>query len=262
MDNQKRNIGRAGFTLIEVMVSLVIFSLVMVTVYDIYNNSAKAFFSQENAVQMNQEARTTLELMTYEIRMAGYNGTGEPTQPSAVDLGFLHDAGNDDLDTDKTSIHFTMDTTGGEGTTADEDSDGRSGSADNAESDGWIGDNDAVYTDNNEDVAYYLSGTSLWRRTFDPRVGAASSDARVVLENVTDLTFRYFSGEVDAAGDPVELLDFPLDENDRADVRSVEIALTVDSHKKDPLSKQLRNTTLVQRIQVRNAGLSAALVGG
>jgi type IV pilus assembly protein PilW len=63
----------AGFTLIEIMVSLVISSLVIAGVYGVYTIQQRSYTVQEQVSEMQQRLRSALDFMTRHIRMAGYD---------------------------------------------------------------------------------------------------------------------------------------------------------------------------------------------
>jgi prepilin-type N-terminal cleavage/methylation domain-containing protein len=245
--------GRRGFTLIELMVSLLIFILTLTAVYGLYNNSAKAFFSQENTVAMTQDLRAAMELMVHEIRMAGYSGFNGPFDP-ALPLGFLDDL-NDENDTDGNSIHFTRDIGGG-----DHGGDDAAPENDDDDGDGAIdepGESDGNLNDPNENINYYryagADGTwRLGRCTGGGCTGAGAGIPQPVMDHVTELAFRYFDREGTE-------LHPPLDQDARNDIRSVEITLAARTGKPDRLSHRYKTSTLVQRVRVRNAGLKADL---
>ena len=65
-----------GFTLIELMVSLAIGSLVLIGVYDIYISQSSQYMLRYQVSDMQQSARIGMDMMSREIRMAGYDPTG------------------------------------------------------------------------------------------------------------------------------------------------------------------------------------------
>lgn len=117
MDSEK------GFTIVELLVYIAMLIVVIGALYSILTTNTRSYSSQENKVAMVQDLRATMELITTEVRMAGYDLTG------IGGVGFIDDA-NDNYDTDGNSIRFTMDT----------DGDG------------------AIAT--SEDINYYLNGSS------------------------------------------------------------------------------------------------------
>lgn len=139
----------------------------------------------------------------------------DPT--GAGGIGFQDNA-NDNYNTDANSIRFTLDTTGTAGT----------------------GEPDGLVDGPNEDINYYLytSGgiQKLGRRT------GGSGNPQPVIEDVTNLTFTYY----DANGATTSTL---------SDIRSVQISLTAQTERDDPLLGVRKTMTQICQIRVRNAGL-------
>ena len=67
------NTNQKGFTLIELMVAMVIASVLMAGIYTFYHNQLKTHVTQREMVDMQQDARAAMYMMTREIRMAGYD---------------------------------------------------------------------------------------------------------------------------------------------------------------------------------------------
>ncbi|MGM0609388.1 MAG: prepilin-type N-terminal cleavage/methylation domain-containing protein [Candidatus Muiribacteriota bacterium] len=62
-----------GFTLVELMVAIVIGLIVTVAVSGFFISEKRVYESQTNIIDMQQDLRTSISLMTSEIRMIGYN---------------------------------------------------------------------------------------------------------------------------------------------------------------------------------------------
>jgi type IV pilus assembly protein PilW len=67
--------NKNGFTLIELLVAMGITSIVMLAVISTYTVQVRSKNTQEALTDMNQAARAVLEIMTSEIRMAGFDPT-------------------------------------------------------------------------------------------------------------------------------------------------------------------------------------------
>jgi type IV pilus assembly protein PilW len=65
--------GNKGMTLIELMVAMAIASVLMAGIYTFYQNQLKSHITQEELVDMQQDARVGMYMMTREIRMAGFD---------------------------------------------------------------------------------------------------------------------------------------------------------------------------------------------
>lgn len=68
--------NKKGFTLIEILVALAISSVVMTAIYSSYRNQVSSHTTQQRIVNMQQNIRGGLTIMEREIRMAGYDPTG------------------------------------------------------------------------------------------------------------------------------------------------------------------------------------------
>ncbi len=71
--NKKSNTSR-GFTLLELLIAMAIFSIAMTTLFSVFASQNKSYTTQIQVVDMQQNARAALYIMEREIRMAGYLG--------------------------------------------------------------------------------------------------------------------------------------------------------------------------------------------
>jgi len=76
--------GERGFTLIELMISLVIASLAIGFIFRIYATSSVAYRTQSQVSELQQTLRTAKQLLTKELRSAGYYAGALNT---AIDTG-------------------------------------------------------------------------------------------------------------------------------------------------------------------------------
>ena len=67
-----KKINNRGFTLMELMIAMAIASIVLASIYRVYQTQQKAFTTQQLVVEMQQNARSAMTLMKRETRMAGY----------------------------------------------------------------------------------------------------------------------------------------------------------------------------------------------
>ena len=65
-----------GFTLIELCVAMAISAFVMASIYSTYRAQLKSQITQQIVVEMHQNARAAMYTMEREIRLAGYDPTG------------------------------------------------------------------------------------------------------------------------------------------------------------------------------------------
>jgi prepilin-type N-terminal cleavage/methylation domain-containing protein len=76
--------GQDGFTLVELMVAMSIFLLILVGVFQIFDPSSRAYSTSERKLGVQQNARVAMDVMSRQIRMAGYF-------PENVDVGTAND---------------------------------------------------------------------------------------------------------------------------------------------------------------------------
>jgi len=65
-----------GFTLIELMIAMAVGLVLLGAMYGVFTMHNKTFSTQEQIAEMQQSARAGMDMMTREIRMAGYNPAG------------------------------------------------------------------------------------------------------------------------------------------------------------------------------------------
>lgn len=62
-----------GFTLVELVVTLAMSVIVIAAIYSAYTIQKKTYHNQDQVVEMQQNIRAGLDVMTRELRMAGYD---------------------------------------------------------------------------------------------------------------------------------------------------------------------------------------------
>lgn len=62
----------AGFSLMEVLISLALMSVVTLAVFKAYVNQHESYIQQEDVTEVQQGARASLDEMTRQVRMAGF----------------------------------------------------------------------------------------------------------------------------------------------------------------------------------------------
>ena len=87
-----------GFTLVELVVALAVSSIIVGAIYSAYLVQDRYARNQERVAEMQQNLRAALLVMAKEIRMAGYDPTGEAgatvTVAQAGQLSFTLDRGD------------------------------------------------------------------------------------------------------------------------------------------------------------------------
>ena len=127
MINKETISHNKGFTLVELMATVLLSAVVATVLYAMYQNQHKLHRTQEAVVDMQQNGRAAMYLLGQELRMAGYNpletaGTGIQTTSNAITLQFTQDL-NEDGDTADANenVTLTWDSTDDAGETPGED---------------------------------------------------------------------------------------------------------------------------------------------
>ena len=71
--------GEEGFTMVELLVSILVSMIVLTAISATFVLQNKSYAKQEQVVDVQENARAALQLMTKELLMAGYNPTGSAT---------------------------------------------------------------------------------------------------------------------------------------------------------------------------------------
>jgi len=72
MNWQKEN-RCAGFTIVELMIALAISAILLGGVVQVYSNSKQTYRTTENVARMQENSRFVMDILTKEIRMAGFS---------------------------------------------------------------------------------------------------------------------------------------------------------------------------------------------
>ena len=121
MDYYNRNKER-GFTLVELLIAMTIGLIILAALSSTFLIQRKTYDVQEQIVEMVQTARAVMDMMSREIRMAGYDSTGamQKSDPTGAKfVGIPYDAnklqiyadlnGNEDTNDSHEYIKYTMD---------------------------------------------------------------------------------------------------------------------------------------------------------
>ncbi len=226
-----------GFTLVELIVVIGIFSIVMAAIYSVFVRSNRVYISQEEVVAAQQEARSALEILGREIRMAGL--IAADNQSGGFDMITTAAwAANPDSDIEIATVDVANRTT----TLAfksDLDDDGNT---------------DAVrYVYYHSDHITASRQNTLYRETLTWSGGTWADPSGVgeqlFLENIQSLTLTYQMADGTTNTAPANL----------EDIRGVVINLVAQTaHAVEPYEggKFIRTRQLISNIQIRNLGLS------
>jgi len=211
-------IRHRGFSLVELLVTMVVASIVMAAIFSVYAALTRSYTTQNAAADVQQAVRATIDFMTEDIMMAGLINPEEDY--GGVDVG-ISEAGS-------SRISFN----------ADRNMDG---------------DTDAA--DNFENITYALVGNQL--QITD------NSGTETLIDNVVNFQFRYFrenDTDTPTNNDLIngyDLINYhlsgdPLGADDRADIRTVEILITVE----EPAGREgMIRRTYNTRVRRRNTDL-------
>jgi type IV pilus assembly protein PilW len=249
---------QSGFTLVELLIAMTIGLIILAALSSTFLMQRKTYDVQEQIVEMVQTARAAMDMMTREIRMAGYMVVGNAiTNHGNNTITFLCDIDSDivtTVDTNSASIGDTsifVDLNDSDDCVATTDfiyiSDGINTDFIQATGFNTTGEPDIInlsagltnsYSVGStvqtvEQIIYDLNGTTL-RRNNQP-----------LAENIQSVTFDY----LDSNGNPTATT---------ADIRQIKITITVRTSKADgdySANNGYRTHTLTSLITPRNLGL-------
>lgn len=157
--------GKRGFTLVEVMVALAISGIVLASIYSAFQSQQNSYVAQEQVSEMQQNVRVGLDMLTRDIRLAGYDRSGG--SGAGFVIGEFFDG--ELVSTNATQLAFTAD--------LDDD-----GGIDAVTQD--VDGNGSIDMSDMERVAYSLNGTNLQRL-------AAGGTWQTLAEHVENIEFQY-----------------------------------------------------------------------
>ncbi len=217
--NEKDN----GFTLIELLIAMVIALVVITSIASAFISQRKIYATQEQVAEMIQTARASMDMITREIRMAGYDPSAtlqkdDPTEAAGISFVGIP------YDTSQLEIVADIDDDAGNG----------------------VGDGDTG--DPNEDIVYrfYDATDSTYPNQIKRRTG--NGYFQPFAENIETFTFAYLDEDGNAT-------------TTTADVRQIQITITARTAEQDPdysdptYSDGHRRYTLTTVITPINLGL-------
>lgn len=218
-----------GFTVIELMITMVMAGIIVAALYAAYNVQNKSYLNQGQVVEMQQNLRAAMEFMSKEIRMAGYDLTGSAGAEISTatvsrfsftadldDNGELDDGGSPPVADDNEKITFCLTVTGAD------DTDGGVGSADGCDDDGLF--NGVVNTGE-------VNSTSI-RRNLDNLTGSGGT---AIADDIIALEFFYILTDGTGTTSPAS--------GDLDKIQTVKISILTSSRLRDP--KYTDNNTYV-----------------
>lgn len=104
-----------GFTLIELLITMLISGIVIASIYSAFQSQQNSYIAQDQVAEMQQNIRAGLDMMTREIKIAGYDSTGKAGAAlvaiTASSINFTMDLNEDDDVVDSgENITYALDT--------------------------------------------------------------------------------------------------------------------------------------------------------
>ena len=163
----------AGFTLVELLIALALGLVVLTSVSSAFISQRKTYDAQEQMTELIQGTRAVMEIITREVKLAGFDPRKESKKnespPPTPLIGIPYS-------TTQLELRADLD-----------------------------GDGTASASDSNELIIYTHDGTNL---ELDRNAGQAWSAARLLAENIQAFTFTYWKSdgtEVTATADEADI---------------------------------------------------------
>jgi prepilin-type N-terminal cleavage/methylation domain-containing protein len=158
---------KRGFSLVELLITLVIMSVVSLAIYSVFSVSSRSYTTQGVTADVQQSVRAAMEVMLQDIRTAGLDPTA---------------SGNFGIElAEVTKLRFTSDSI-----------------------DAGLGDfNGELEDTNSERITYVLQGTQLNQILYET---TASENSQPLISDMQNLTFTYFDADGNDLGSPVPAL--------------------------------------------------------
>lgn len=234
-------VNRAGFTLLELIMTMAITSFIVGAIYSAYSTQSRVQITQDSVTEMQQNIRAALGILTHDIRMAGYDPSDSAGSGFVNGTNFSNGSVNMAVSTNSTQIAFT----------ADLDNDGAINTvAIDTNGDGSIDIGDM------EQIAYKLNGTNLERYVTTSGIFYWQT----VAEQIENIEFRYLDrdGNVTANFDNVKTVQIALlAKTERSDSRFINSLnyTTPGGAVWSGGNDNFRRRFLVTSIQCRNMGI-------
>lgn len=202
---------KSGFTLLEVLVSLAMFSLFSVAAMSVMFSLNRSYMETDVASNAQQVVRMAVEVIANDIRLAGLDPL---RQLQGLDANGLPEAGFQEANA--TSVRFTCDRV----------------------ADGEDEANGEIDESNFENINYFYDAGA---RSLNLRLyaGAPVQTTQQLVNNVTNLRFRYYDEDGNETGDLEE-------------IRAVQINMTVEE---DAGTEGTVERSYSTRVLCRNLGI-------
>lgn len=225
---------QTGFTLIELLVTMTISSVLLAAVYQIFHAQQRSHTVQSSTAEMQQGIRASMQLLSRELRSAGYNPTHDITAGFVTSLPEPNNTFVVDYATDRHIVAFTTDDNG----------------------------NGVIEANEQEQMSYRLNTTTKTLERFKAADGLSGGQWEPVVNNVDALHMLYFDADGAQTSDPAEIRTIEIALLVRASkpdfhyvnqtvYRNMQGQVLCSACLGDHYHRSLLTTT----IQVRNAGL-------
>jgi type II secretory pathway pseudopilin PulG len=221
----------SGFTLVEILIGVGVSSVLLGALVSTFVIQNKAYKQQGRVIEMQENARAGIEMMTRELILAGYIAPASVPTTDVSGESFTDNAADYIEEADAEKIAFV----------ADVDNDGMT-----------------------ETVRYIWSGVpgdplrrEVWEWNETNGTWGGSGGAQPLAENIQGLLLTYYDEN------DTELSSTPLNSTDRANLRKITIQLTGRARQPDPnypANSGYRTRTLSSDVSPRNLAIYAPIV--
>lgn len=210
-----------GFTLIEMMIGLALFSMAGIVIYTVMINMTRSFTRQEASVQAQQMLRAASDLIIQDIRMSGYDPQG-----NAVDPDLTTDGKPGITSATTASIEFTADLDGD--ATIDDPVAG-----------------DGIDSADFERMAYEYNNANRRIEQVLIKADGTEVDRTILIDNITAFTLAFLDENNVNLSVPVTAANLPL-------IRTIDLDMTIA----EPAGiTGTISRSISTRIKCRNMGL-------
>jgi prepilin-type N-terminal cleavage/methylation domain-containing protein len=248
--------NQKGYSLIEMMVSMVIGVMILIGLYDVLDENQKVYRAQQQVNTMTAQVRSAMDVMAHTIRSAGNNRRALTTAPCiyVADTDTIRILS--DLPQDYNADGDTFDYLASPGTGDDENENG-----------------DQQLNDLDEDVTFFLDGNQLIKRNFsdDPPVETGDGVSLpgidpdpnplppddipdvILADNILEVSFRYYTGPPadDTVPDPNELA-APVIPANLNQIQIVRIRIVAQTQSRDRQTGLFHTIDLQTEVDLRN----------
>ena len=231
-----------GYTIIELMLSIVISSIILASLYQMFHSQQKNYMTHNESYNMNQNLRSATYLLTKDLKTAGYNpadsGKVTPGFVENFDVNIFADVGLSDIDyvNEKNRLAFTADKNSDECINADNAKAAAKPTCNEFDTKDLF----ALAQDGErgEQIAYRLNGNNLER--FNSEIYDATNsleDAwQVIATNIDALNFIFIDKDNNVIDDPTTAAN-------RDTIRHIEMSIIARTENRDRTYKSNKTYT-------------------